>query len=116
MKKLQILSLVGGVLVLCLAGCTAGLSQADKNLLNQSLEAGTAASQSAKAAEASAVLAQSAAAASEASAANAADATGRAEAAVANAADAVDRAEAASGRAEQSAMKAAKAFELGLRK
>ncbi|WP_432823543.1 hypothetical protein [Trichloromonas sp.] len=102
MRKLQMVLLAGGALVLCLAGCTASLSPADQNLLKQSLEASTAASQSAQAAEASAMRAEKAAATSEAAAAKATDAASRADA--------------AASRAEQSALKAEKAFEMGLRK
>ncbi len=90
------------VIVLLLSGCMAQLSKEDKARLDAALKAADAASASASSAAASAKSADASA--------------DRAEAAAKRSEAAAKRAEAAAASAEDSAAKAAKAFEMGLRK
>jgi len=91
MMKIGAIALAG----LLLGGCAAKLSQEDQAKLDAALKASDAAAASAKSADASAK--------SAAASADRADAAAK-------------RAEAAAASAEDSAAKAAKAFEMGLRK
>lgn len=92
-----------------LAGCSAQLSQADRNLLNQALEASRNAGSSAQTAQAAATRAETAAQKAE-------SAAQRAESAATRAVQAAGTAESAAAQAQQSADQAKKAFEMGLKK
>jgi hypothetical protein len=98
-----------GILVFFLAGCTAQLTAADRDLMNQAIDSANGAAVSAEKAEASALSADGAANRAEAAAVNAENAAARAEAAA-------NRAAQEAAAAEDSALKAEKAFEMGLRK
>ena len=109
MRELRVLLVTCGVMLVFMAGCTAQLTPADKNLLNQALESAANTSQSMQKAEAAANRAKKAANNAESAAALAKDAAN-------SAADAMKGAEQAAATAEESAIKAVKAFEMGLKK
>jgi hypothetical protein len=61
MREIRMVMAGAGLAALLLAGCTAKLTEADRNLLNQALEAGRGAAQSAQRAETAAGRAEVAA-------------------------------------------------------
>jgi hypothetical protein len=97
------------IMAMFLGGCMAQMSQEDQARLDAALKAADSAAASAQSAETSAKSAAS----SEKSSASSAE---RAEAAADRAESAAKRSEAAAASAQSSADKAAKAFEMGLRK
>ncbi len=99
MRKWQIFLGGAALGLMVMTGCTAQMTQADRDLLNQALESGQMAAQQAQNAQAAAGMASDAAARAEASADRAEAAAAAAERSAAIAAD--------------SAKKAEKVFEMG---
>jgi hypothetical protein len=109
MSKVKLALGSAGLALVLLTGCTANLSTADRNLLNQALEASKTATASSQKAEAAAVRAEVAANSAETMA-------NRAESAAKDAQSAAQTATTAADRATQQADKCQKAFEMGLKK
>jgi predicted RNA-binding protein associated with RNAse of E/G family len=99
MRKWQILLGGAALGLMVMTGCTAQMTQADRDLLNQALESGQMAAQEAQKAQASAGMAS--------------DAAARAETAAERAETAAAAAEKSAAMAADSAMKCEKAFEMG---